>query len=235
MKNVKNLFIALSIVMVLLISAAPAYSSGNMLPWLNFGNHLIWDSNNNTLTNDPSTYVTSATYLDNTTVNAYSGDPALGTYSLSPFILYPVTVNLSISYNGIADDYLQLVATDGSGITWLYADLDVSGPVPDPVGSPNTLEEFLIKSNGLSVASGSGSLWADEFSSTINPSAAHPAALNIALSGVSNNQGSGMYQLNAFSKVAVVPEPVSTVLFIVGGITLAVRRCVKKKEVRGER
>lgn len=233
MKKINRTFIAISIVTVLLISAGPAYSSGDMLPWLNFGNHLIWDSNNNTLTNDPSTYVTSATYLDNTTVNAYSGDPALGTYSVSPFILYPVTVSLSISYNGISDDYFQLASTDGSGITWLYADLDVSGPVPDPVGVPDTLEEYMIKSTGLSVASGSGSLWADEFSSMINPSAVYPAVLNIALSGVANDQGSGIYQLNAFSKVAVVPEPVSTVLFIAGGIILAVRRCTKKK--RGAR
>lgn len=228
MIKTKTLFTAICAIVTLFLSAGPSYSANDLLPWLNFGNTLIWDENTSTLTNDSSTYVTSVTYVDNSTADPYSGDPVLGTLTYPPLMLYPVAVELSISYNNTADDYLRLVSADGSGFTWFSAFLEVSGPAPDPVGGPFALQDYMIKSDGLSVASGSGSQWADEFSSIIDLSAAYPAHLNIAWSGVSDDKGNGIYQVNAFSKVAVVPEPVSTFLFIAGGITLGLRRFLKR-------
>ena len=206
MIKTKKIFIALSIVALLFISAGPSYSANDPLPWLNFGNNLIWDSNNSTLTNDPSVYVTSVRYLDNSAANIYSGDPVLANIIFSPFSIDPVAVDLSISFNGIDDDYLKLLATDGSGITWFSANLDVSGPAP---GLSTGLQNYLIKSNGLSVASSAGSRWADEFSSIIDLSATNPAVLGVSWNGISSDNGNGVYQINAFSKLAavsVVPE-----------------------------
>ncbi|MBI4682132.1 MAG: hypothetical protein HY757_03410 [Nitrospirae bacterium] len=204
------------ICIVLLIAAAmlfteTAHASNSYLPWLDFGSTFIWDSNTKTLTNDGfSTYVNSLTYLDGTS----SGPPSV---SPSDAVLFSSVV-FSISFDG--DNTNDTLSITSGGTTWLSANLDIIDVTPDPLtGTPNPYT-IMLKKNGLTVANGQGSQWADEFYDTINSSLTDPAFMNIAWSDASIDLGNGKYKINAFSKIAVpppvVPEPVSSTLFAAG-------------------
>lgn len=220
------------ICIVLLIAAAMlfteiAHASSNALPWLDFGSTLIWNSNTNTLTNDgASTYVNSVTYLN----GASSGPPSA---SPSDAVLFSSVV-FSLSFDGDnTNDTLSIVS---GGTTWLSAYLDIIDVTPNPLaGTPNPYS-VMIKANGLSVATGKGSQWANEFNSTLNSSLFNPANMNIAWSGASTELGSnsGIYKVNAFSKIAVpppvVPEPLSSSLFVAGAAVLGARRFWNKRK-----
>ena len=216
------------LISVAILFTETSHASNNALPWLDFGSTLIWNSNTNTLTNDGlSTYVTSATYLDGTS----SGPPSA---SPSDAVLFS-SVLFSLSFDG--DNTNDTLSIINGGTTWLSAKLDIIDVTPNPLaGTPNPYQ-VMIKANGLSVATGQGSQWADEFNSTLNTSLSNPANLSIAWSRVSTQLGSnsGIYKVNAFSKIAVVPppivpEPLSSSLFVAGAAALVARRFWNKRK-----
>ncbi len=221
----KRIICIVVLIVAAMLLTETAHASSNALPWLDFGSTLIWNSNTNTLTNDGlSTYVTSVTYLDGTSTGPPSASP-------SDAVLFSSVV-FSLSFDG--DNTNDTLSIMSGGTTWLSANLDIIDVTPDPLaGTPNPYS-VMIKANSLSVATGKGSQWADEFNSTLNSSLSNPANLNIAWSGASTKLGSnsGIYKVNAFSKIAVpvVPEPVSSTLFIAGAAVLGARRFWNKRK-----
>ncbi len=194
----------LTVVSVMLITTN-IYATA--LPWLDFGDHLIWNSHQNTVTagslgDGGLAFVKSLTYKDGSIV-----PPPFFTPS-DPVLWSPVS--LSISFDGDnTNDYLKIG-------TWLSANLEVTGPAPDPLaGSPNPFD-VKIKSDGLIVDTGAGSRWADEFFQSIDSSLLYPAILKIAWLG-SHNLGDGIYLLDAPGKVAPIPEP-GTLMLLGSGL-----------------
>ncbi len=227
MKRIVIIFIAVTSAVLITQSA---FASNPSMPWLDFGNNLIWDSNSLTLSNDPSTQIMQVTYTDGTSAAPTSFlsplDPVLGVFNYTPpstFDFFNVFVDFSISFDADStNDYLRLVSSDGSNIVWLDAQLDVTGSAINPLtkSGPYT---FGLETTNLYVATGMGSQWADEFGAALNNGVGQ---LSIVSSGSHIDMGSDRYKVNAFSKVsvAVVPEPMSYMLFIAGASALSTRR-----------
>ena len=228
----KILFLFIAAASAVLITQ-PAFAGTSSLPWLDFGNNLVWDSNSKTLSNDGTTQVMQVTYADGSSATPMSPfssmDPVLGVFSYTPpttFDYYNVFVDFSISFDSDStNDYLRLWSSDGSNIDWLFAQLDVTGPAMNPLSKSGPYT-FGMGTSAPVVASDMGSQWANEFSAALNSSGT--GQLSIVSSGSYMERGSntGVYTVNAFSKVsvAVVPEPMSYVLFIAGASALATRR-----------
>lgn len=213
--------IKIIIFMVLLIFFIPCKKSlaADGLPWLNFGNIFEWNESTQTLSDGDSLFVQSVTYLDTTTIPPPFSpmDP-----NFDPIIWS--SVSLSISFNGIDDDYISI---QNASTLFFSANLDIIYPQPDSTGPiPYTV---MIKSDGLYLNTASGSEWVRQFSSQIDPSLQYVGYLNIAwFPNFIINTGPDTYKINGVGLITVVPEPMSSVLFGVGGVILILRKKIIK-------
>ncbi len=220
MKRINVIFLCALIAVTSMLFAVTAHASTSLLPWLDFGSNFRWDSNTHTLSDGGMLYVSSVTYLDGSTTPP-PWPPA------DDVVWSQVFLSLSFDGDNTND---KLTIKSGDGTIWFSAFLDITSPAPDPLaGTPNPYS-VMIKSSGLTVADGMGSRWADEFDSTIDYTSANPAQLNIGWTGSYKDLGDGIYRINAAAKinVPVIPEPVSTILFITGGGIFA-GICYRKK------
>jgi|Deesub1362A_J573_1020465.scaffolds.fasta_scaffold01017_8 hypothetical protein len=207
----KKLILIGCLILVFSFSVAPFVHA---LPWLDIGDNLLWDENNNVLFDGGLAWVTSITYLDHTTVPPPFFPPP------DP-ILYS-NVRLYLTFNDDpTDDVFRIRQWSGGGwVNVLTADPVIVRKNINPLAGKPPYYNVFLDNIWIDPSLLASSKWAQEFNYVISHiTNTYPAVLNITWGGGSFEfpPGSGVYKINASVKLVPTPEP-GTILLLGSGM-----------------
>ncbi len=220
MKRVtKHTCAAVIITIALLSVTSGAFALVPAYPQLDWQDGYSYDDGTDTLTINNS-YVNQVWYLDET--SSVSDNIQWAS------VVFPMLTNSSggLSFDAPAGDNFYIGAFGGAiNDAYLTAHIDQFDITNSCSGSSGCVNEFwdIINLTNVSINNTIGSTYLSELQSQLN--SGYDLAISVNFAGPANFTGNESGTANG--KMVVVPEPVSTVLFLTGGTVLAGMRIVR--------
>jgi len=237
MKKSRKKFLAGVLVLfasVLLISTS-SFAAGPYVPYLNYSASFDWNKTAPNQLNIFNTDIYGVTYLDGSYIT--SGDLILGAYITISSLYNTATYNKHFD-NGsgggvtfqISDGtYTFLTAT----LTKMDVILGANGAAPT-ANSNITFSDFNL--TNIVYGTGFSSRYIDELKTVVGTSGAMGLSANFSFTRTDGTvpyydfKATTGYSTGSIQGIVSAPEPVSSLLFVTGAVTLGFRRYFKRKK-----